>query len=71
VIASIQDTILQNEGVPLREEGASLFQVVSQTTLRGPHSLRQGLNDWLEVIVKGLGFTDVIQSYGCGFGGNA
>jgi len=28
VIAAVQDAIFQNEGVPLREEGTSLFRVV-------------------------------------------
>jgi len=61
VVAAVEHTAFQHERVPLGEEGMSLFRVVSQAPLWGPRSLSQGLNDRLEVIVKRLGLTDIIQ----------
>jgi len=39
MIAAIQDAIFEDERIPLTEEYACLFGLISQTTLWGFHSL--------------------------------
>ena len=52
---------------PLTEDDRCLFWTIRVIVLWWFLTFKQGL----EVVVKGLGFADIIQWNGCGFGGNA
>jgi len=55
VIAPIQHIILKDERIPLSEQNASFFRVISQTVVGRFHSIRESFGDGLNIFVSGLG----------------
>jgi len=57
VIAPIQHIIFKDKRIPLGEQNASFFRVISQTVMEWFHPIRESLNDGLKVVISSLGIT--------------
>jgi len=57
VISSVQHIIFKDEQIPLSEQDASFFRVISQTVMGRFHTICESFNDGLNVFISGLGIT--------------